>query len=176
MTESTPAHPIPDSYWAEPGRVLAGPLPAADDRGVLRARITLLLELGVRTVIDLRTPNEPPSIRALLDKLAIGDLDPVWFGAPILNGGAPSVAQLQSILDLVDASLARGRGVYVHCQGGLGRTGTVVACWWIRHGRYDPEGALAELMRCRVGQPHGERPSPETPPQYRLVRSWKPGQ
>lgn len=168
-------HPIADSYWVDPGRFLAGPLPAHEDRAVLRQRVSLLLDLGIRTVIDLRTPVEPPSIRALLDKLA-GELDPVWFGAPILNGAAPTSAQMQAILDLIDASLARGRGVYVHCQGGLGRTGAVVACWWVRHGRHDPESALAELMRCRVGQPHGDRPSPETPPQYRLVRSWRPGQ
>jgi hypothetical protein len=174
-SRTLPAHPIPDSYWADPGRLLAGPLPSHADRAVLRQRVSLLLELGVRTVIDLRTPNEPPSIRALLDKLAVGELDPVWLGVPILDGAAPTVAQMQSILDAIDASLARGRAVYVHCQGGLGRTGTVVACWWIRHGKHDPEGALAELLRCRLGQPHGERPSPETPPQYRLVRSWARG-
>jgi hypothetical protein len=170
-----PPHPIPDSYWVDPGRVFGGPLPTHADRAVLRQRVGLLLELGVRTVVDLRTPAEPPSIRALLDKLSVGGLDPVWFGAPILNGGAASVAQMQAVLDLIDGSLARERGVYVHCQGGLGRTGSVVACWWIRHGRHDPESALAELMRCRLGQPHGERPSPETPPQYRLVRSWAQG-
>lgn len=172
MIETTlSSHPIPDSYWADPGRLLAGPLPSGE-RAATRAQVTLLLELGIRTVIDLRTPVEPPSIRALLDKLATDALDPMWIGCPILDGGAPSAAGMQTILDIIDGSIARGRGVYVHCQGGRGRTGTVVACWWIRHGRFDPEGALEELGRRRVGQPNGARPSPETGPQLRLVRSW----
>ncbi len=173
MTRTTlPSHPIADSYWAEPGRLLAGPLPTGADRAALRAEVALLLALGVRTVIDLRTPNEPPSIRALLDKLATDEVDPVWIGVPILDGGAPSAATMQAILDVIDRSLSRDRAVYVHCQGGRGRTGTVIACWWIRHGRFDAEGALAELGRRRLGQPHGAHPSPETAPQIRLVRTW----
>lgn len=172
---SWPPHPLPDSYWAEPGRLLAGPIPTSEDRAALRAQVARLLELGVRTVVDLRTPSEPPSIRVLLDKLATDTIDPIWIGVPILDGGAPSVAQMQTLLDVIDGSLARDRPVYVHCQGGRGRTGTVVACWWIRHGRYDVEAALAELMRRRAGQPNGARPSPETGPQLRLVRSWTRG-
>lgn len=168
------AGPIPDSYWVAE-RLLAGPHPTsgAANREAERAAVRALLDAGVRTVIDLRTPVEPPSIRALLDKLA-GE-DAVWMGVPILDGAAPTDAQLVAILDAIDAAGARGRGVYVHCQGGRGRTGTVVACWWIRHAIFAPEDALAELGRRRHGQPNGARPSPETAPQLRLVRSWSPG-
>ena len=41
------------------------------------------------------------------------------------------------ILDDVDAALADGGAVYVHCWGGIGRTGTVVGCWLVRHGLDD---------------------------------------
>jgi hypothetical protein len=166
------AHPIPDSYWAVEGRLLAGPLPSAPEREAHRALVRALLDAGVRTVIDLRAPNEPPSIRVLLDKMSD---DAAWIGFPILNGGAPSVPGMQTILDVIDASAARDRIVYVHCQGGLGRTGTVVACHWIRHGHYDPDGALAALGERRRGQPNGDRPSPETAVQLRLVKSWARG-
>jgi hypothetical protein len=169
-------HPIPNSYWAEPHRFLAGPLPTHPERQALRAMITALFDAGIRTVIDLRTPAEPPSVRAFLDKLAPVGVDPVWIGAPVGNGYAPNIAQMQAALDAIDASLARDRPVYVHCAGGLGRTGNIVACWWIRHGRYDPEGALAALTARRAGQPNADRPSPETGAQFRLVRGWKPGQ
>lgn len=165
-------HPLPDSYWAGEGQLLAGPLPTGESHDELRDRVRALLDAGVRTVIDLRTPSEPPSIRVLLEKLAS---DAVWASLPILDGSAPTPAHMQTILDVIDASIARERPVYVHCQGGRGRTGTVIACWWIRHGHYDPDAALAELMRRRAGQPHGDRPSPETGPQLRLVREWTRG-
>ena len=165
------AGPLEDSYWAGP-HLLAGPLPTAPERSEARARIRGLLGAGVRTVLDLRTPMEPPSARSLLDKLS-DPADPcVWLGAPILDGAAPDPALLVTILDLIDASIARERTVYVHCQGGLGRTGTVVACWWIRHGAQDAEGALKALTVRRRGLASAQRPSPETGAQLRLVRSW----
>lgn len=156
---------------------MAGPLPLRTlpegaDRGAQRAVVRALLDVGIRTVIDLRTPAEPPSIRSLLSKLSD---DAVWIGMPILDGAAPSEPQLEMILDAIDASLARERPVYVHCQGGRGRAGTVVAAWWIRHGHYDLEGALAALTERRVGQPHGAHPSPETGAQHRLLRTWQVG-
>jgi len=165
-------HPIPDSYWAVPSRLLAGPLPTGADREGLRASVRALLDAGVRTVIDLRAPGEPPSIRSVLGRLAS---DAAWISVPILDGEAPSVPAMQAILDVIDASLARERPVYVHCQGGLGRTGTAVACHWIRHGHFDAAGALAELGVRRRGQPNAGRPSPETGAQVRLVKSWAAG-
>ncbi|MGE0786994.1 MAG: dual specificity protein phosphatase family protein [Sandaracinaceae bacterium] len=164
------AGPIPDSYWAAAGALLAGPLPRADDRPALRAKVKALLDAGIRTVIDLRTPAEEPGIRVLFEKLAPSDTAVVWINVPILNGAAPNPAELDTILDAIDASVARDRPVYVHCQGGLGRTGTVVAAYWIRRREYDLAGALDALARRRVGQPNGDRPSPESPAQHRCLK------
>ena len=56
---------------------------------------------------------------------------------------------MSRILDDVDAALADGRTVYVHCWGGIGRTGTVVGCWLMRHGldEGDPIRRIATLRR-----------------------------
>ena len=61
----------------------------------------------------------------------------------------------------------------MHCWGGVGRTGTVVGCWLVRHGLDggDPIAAIAQL-RASIA---GERPSPETPGQAALVRGWRRG-
>ena len=44
----------------------------------------------------------------------------------------------------VDDALGEGRTVYVHCWGGIGRTGTVVGCWLVRHG-LTGRGALDQI-------------------------------
>ena len=168
------AGPLADSYWAQRGQLLAGPYPFLDrdDRPAQRAAVRALIDAGVRTVIDLRTPAEPPSARVLLRKLATDEEAVAWLGVPIQDGRAPTRAEALTVLDAIDAAIARARPVYLHCQGGRGRTGTIVACWWIRHGRFDAEGALAELTRRREGLLRGHKPSPETAPQLRLVRGW----
>jgi protein-tyrosine phosphatase len=76
---------------------------------------------------------------------------------------------MRETLDALDAALAARRRVYVHCLGGRGRTGTVVACWLVRHG-HRAEEALA-LVQERRG-----RRSPETAEQRRFVRRWPSGE
>jgi len=79
---------------------------------------------------------------------------------------APSSAEMRSILDVVRMARSSGDVVYVHCRGGLGRTGTVVACLLVEEGR-DAEAVLGRLAR---------RGAPETERQRRFVREWRPVQ
>ena len=79
-----------------------------------------------------------------------------------------------AILDRIDAALAAGRKVYVHCWGGTGRTGTVIGCYLVRHG-LTGEAALArvlELWRTMAKAPLKWR-SPETEEQHDYVRRWR---
>jgi hypothetical protein len=48
---------------------------------------------------------------------------------PIRDFSVPSKAFMTSILDKIDELIANGESIYVHCQGGHGRTGTVIGCW-----------------------------------------------
>jgi protein tyrosine phosphatase len=59
----------------------------------------------------------------------------------------------------------------VHCWGGVGRTGTVVGCWLVRHGLAGGD-ALARVEALRATTPKANRPSPETDTQRDLVRGW----
>jgi len=63
--------------------------------------------------------------------------------------------------------------VYVHCWGGVGRTGLVIGCWLSRH---CGDGA-AGLIRLRELWRHyaksANRRSPETKEQERYIIDWK---
>jgi protein-tyrosine phosphatase len=75
-------------------------------------------------------------------------------------------------LDTIDA--ARNGGVYVHCWGGVGRTGTVVGCWLLRHGMATPDNVIETIRLLRRADPvRGHRPSPETPEQRRFILDWR---
>ena len=164
--------PIPNSYWVVPGQLLAGPRPTGPDRAASRAAVRALIDVGIGTVIDLRTAAEPPGIRSLLTKLSPEGEEVSWISAPIQDGDAPSESLLTLVLDLIDGSIARGRPVYVHCEGGLGRTGTIVGAYLIRHGLVEVDTVAQRLSDLRRGQPNASRPSPETPRQYRLLGAW----
>ncbi len=97
-----------------------------------------------------------------------------WVRHPIVDVSVPrSPGEMAGILDAIDSALAQGRNVYLHCWGGVGRTGTVVGCWLVRHGRTGNE-ALAELGELWRGVEKSRyRPvSPETREQREYVRQW----
>ncbi len=162
--------PIPDSYWVEPGRLLAGEYPGAPVETDARAKIRLLREACVTSLIDLTEPGESGLLpyEAFLEesmrttRLAIRDLD------------HPTEPEMMAILDLADAELAAGQVVYVHCWGGVGRTGTVVGCWLVRHGD-SPEDALEKIAGWRRDTPDGWKRSPETGAQRAFVLGWRAG-
>jgi protein-tyrosine phosphatase len=84
---------------------------------------------------------------------------------------------MQTVLDTIDESLKAGRTVYIHCWGGVGRTGTVVGCWLLRHSLADPTNVLDILMKLRrQDRERGPRMSPETAEQQRFVKQWLAGE
>lgn len=56
----------------------------------------------------------------------------VWV--PLPGFGAPSKEKMMLIQLLIASEIARGGKVFVHCQHGCDRTGTVIACYEIIHG------------------------------------------
>ena len=79
---------------------------------------------------------------------------------PIPDMGTPTAGHVMQILDDIDEVRAQGGTAYVHCWGGVGRTGTVIGCWLVRHG-LDRGDAIARIAELRA-EIAGERPSPET--------------
>jgi len=79
----------------------------------------------------------------------------------------------KEILDTIDQHLANGRIAYVHCWGGVGRTGVIVGCWLARNG-FPGEAALSRLHELWQQNPKSAyRRSPETPSQERYIVEWK---
>lgn len=63
--------------------------------------------------------------------------------------------------------------MYIHCWGGVGRTGTMVGCWLARHG-FAGDAALAKLDELWGRCPKSRfRKSPETQQQRDYIVAWK---
>jgi atypical dual specificity phosphatase len=72
---------------------------------------------------------------------------------PMVDMQPPGIEQAISLCLRIDASLARGDVIAVHCRAGLGRTGTTLAAYWLwqHEGRLDGEQALQQIRRCHAG-------------------------
>ena len=65
--------------------------------------------------------------------------------------------------------------MYVHCLGGLGRTGAVVASFLAERGLAPPGEAVGLVKALRAGTDRPGTDSPQTEAQRRLVASRRPG-
>ena len=160
--------PIPESYVVAE-RLLAGEYPGAADPGAAERRLRAFAEGGVTTFVDL---THPADALALYEHLLTVDVTRIPH--PIVDLGTTTVPHMTRILDDVDAALGDGRSVYVHCWGGIGRTGTVVGCWLVRHGLDDGD-AVRTIARLRRGTPDAWAASPQTAAQRAMVAEWKHG-
>ena len=165
-----PAHPIPGSYWVIPGSFLAGEYPGASSEERAKTKLGKLLDAGILTFIDLTEATEPlmPYDSLLAELAQARGLECRHVRHAIKDLGVPNTTLLTRILATIEDEIAARRPVYVHCWGGIGRTGTIVGCWMVREG-CDAEDALNRIAELRAPTPDGLRASPETEAQRQVI-------
>ena len=168
--------PIVNTYWVEPGRLLAGQYPGVSPEKA-RKKIRALIDGGITTFIDLTHPDDrlDPYEPHLLEHAPDAPLRPSRLHHPIPDVSIPEHPdQMHAILDAIEEALVSGRGTYVHCWGGVGRTGTVVGCYLVRKGLsgIDAVSRVQELWMTCERYPHHPQ-SPETRAQHDYILNWK---
>ena len=174
-----PAPPFFNAYWAAPGKLLAGPFPGSLDKAESEKRLSALAGCGVRAVANLMKADEVnfmgEPFKPYLDDLQRFAGETVeWARFPVIDMDTPSGEAMITTLNAIDDWMERDLTVYVHCWGGLGRTGTVVGCWLARHDIAAGKAALQQIRTLRSAADTRDF-SPQTPDQIEMVRSWPVG-
>lgn len=170
-------HPFPKTWWIVPQRFMGGQYPGTLDPAKQRRMLGDLLGLGINTYVNLQEPDEKGQGKPFMDYRSAAQEMAEPRGVRVLfkrfavpDQGVPTPEVMTTILDHLDAELAAGRNVYLHCWGGNGRTGTVVGCWLVRHGR-TAEQALDEMRGGRANRGFSAS-APENDTQRTLIRRW----
>jgi hypothetical protein len=160
-------------YWVEQGHLAAGSHPSWLSGGSLAAFVDSLIQAGFDSFVDLTQEGDGyfgEYDQLLANSESGSQAGPSYARFPIPDMQVPSAQLMADVLAHIEAEIAAGRRVYLHCLAGLGRTGTVVGCYLSGHG-YPGRLALERLNQMR--QEQGEiGQSPEVRAQRRFVEAW----
>jgi len=176
--------PFARSYWAVPGKLLAGCYLGDKNPRQAEAKLRGLLASGIRVVVNLMEEDEFGHdgeffvpYEETLQRIATNKGTEIeCIRIPIPDLTAPSSKHMKTILDHIDLAISQDKPVFVHCWGGKGRTGTVVGCYLARHGIASGKEALQKITELRKNDPTSHQASPETDSQRSLVKHWRKGQ
>jgi atypical dual specificity phosphatase len=126
--------------WVIPGR-LAGARGPTTDRD-----LKVLSDLGVSLVVRLTEARLVTTEQ--VQQAGLEDLHD-----PVPDFGAPTLEQMQRIVERVQRAMLSGRAVVISCFAGCGRTGTMLSCCLVAQG-LSAEAAFRFMDL--IGRPHSE--------------------
>ncbi len=119
--------------------------------------LVMLKRQGIRALLSLAEDALPP------ERLVAYDLQVEHV--PIPDFHAPTIPQVEQAIAIIERFLAENRPVAVHCGAGLGRTGTILACYLVWRG-VSAQDAIEGVRSLQPG-------SIETPKQKAVVRAYE---
>ena len=99
-----------------------------------------LLDQGVKSIVTMTENSLPDEWTQKIDYLHV----------PTPDFNAPDMDRIDSAVEFIHEQIKNDQSVMVHCAAGLGRAGTILACYFIK---YEKLSAIQAIKKIRDERP-----------------------
>ena len=164
--EAFVSRPLYQSFYLQTDNIYAGEYPGDKNGETVKAKLRQMLHFGVRHFIDLTEEGELIPYAHLLPEGI------TYTRFPIRDCSVPrSIDDVRRLTDHIRQLSKRNDGdIYIHCWGGVGRTGTIVACY-LASSSFDE--TMKSLRACFAEMPKSAyRRTPDTWEQEQFIKKY----
>lgn len=167
---------IKNSYQVIDNKLIAGSYPVSVNKIKTENNLTELCNNNIEVFINLTE-------KSVFEKIGLIDYQSQItyfynklakkveiYNYPIKDFSVPTKEYLLEILNKIDDCLKKNKRVYIHCMGGIGRTGVVIGCYLVYSNIVKNTEALDYLKKLRK---HLGKESPETLKQKKMIEEWE---
>ncbi|MDQ3884239.1 MAG: dual specificity protein phosphatase 23 [Thermoproteota archaeon] len=123
--------------WVLDGKLAGSGLPVSEEE------FRWVVDKGIKSIVTVREVRLP---REWFDG---ADID--YHHLVVEDYGAPTVEDIDELVNFIDNKIRIGKAVLVHCAAGKGRTGTVLAAYMIKKQNLTAEQAIEKIRIIRPG-------------------------
>jgi len=105
-----------------------------------------VLKQGVKSIVTM-TENELPESWTE---------DVKYLHVPTSDLTAPDMDKIDTAVDFIYERINNKEAVMVHCAAGMGRTGTILACYLVKYHKHSAKDAIDKLRKKRPGSIQSE--------------------
>ncbi len=126
----------PDNFsWLIENKLAGSAIPTSKDE------VQWLHEQGVKSIVTIR---EEPLDNGWINKMN-------YLHVLSDDMGVPTFEDLANSIDFIHERIQNNEPVLVHCLAGMGRTGTILACYMIKYQKMSAEDAIQHIREKRHG-------------------------
>ena len=74
-----------------------------------------------------------------------------YLHVPTPDFTAPNMEEIDNAVDFIHNNILEEQAVMVHCAAGMGRAGTILACYLVKYQKYSAQEAIEKVREERPG-------------------------
>ena len=105
-----------------------------------------IVNQGVKSIVTMTENSLPDEWVQSIDYLHV----------PTPDLTAPDMDKIESTVDFINEQINNDQPVMVHCAAGMGRAGTILACYFVKYKKLTAEKAIEKIRNERPGSIQSE--------------------